>query len=407
MQSFSYHTAENSSAESEQSTAFRLRRTGKPHPQVVSDPAQLRQIHLRLRYHIWKLALQQMANPFKAYAAIQKGLGLQLASGSAAGKIARIGNSFQASLLSPSWPSAAFDAYVRAQLQAGRSCSSATAPAVASLSVTQHCSPFCQPRPGGQAQPDPSLDSLKKQIQKLQKEGVRQIELCGGEPMLRYADLLELLQTAAAGTDFWLSTSGWELSPERALALKAAGLRGVRLNLDHNDPDKHNALRGYKHSYGWVMRAAESARTAGLGLCLNLCVTPDFVSDENLMAYARLAAQLGASFIQILAPRATAAGYDHELELSPEQISELNTFAHRLNHTAAYASWPLVAYQGWVPQKAVSAASGNRVLLMDAQGNLRACRHCQSYDRPYVKDRSPLRKTAWAPAGTTQSQPHP
>jgi MoaA/NifB/PqqE/SkfB family radical SAM enzyme len=297
------------------------------------------------------------------------------------------GSGYQTGLQLPAWPSAAFDAYAVELLTRSNGAAAAPLPA-ATLSITHRCSPQCNPSPASLATQELSLETLRKQLERLQQEGVRQLTISGGEPMLRYPELLELLQTARGGTDFWLATSGWELSPEKARALKEAGLLGIVLNLDHNDPEKHNALRADRHSFGWVMRAAESARKANLLLCFTLCPTPQFVSKENLLAYGRLAKNLGASFIQILEPLPAATNQPKVTPLSTIQISLLERFAISINQEKGFSQWPLISYQGG--RRKQPAPTAQHLLRMDGSGNISSCSHCKPKPATVSRDRASL-----------------
>ena len=61
-----------------------------------------------------------------------------------------------------------------------------------------------------------SLSDLKKIVYSLQEKKIAQIHFSGGEPMLRVQDMLEVLQTAKPGTDFWVITSGYNFTAENA-----------------------------------------------------------------------------------------------------------------------------------------------------------------------------------------------
>jgi len=106
-----------------------------------------------------------------------------------------------------------------------------------------------------------STDDVLSIIRKFQQAGVGSIELSGGEPLNRYADLLRILQESDTGrSDFWLITSGYRLSPERAREMKAAGLCGVCISLDHWDAAQHDAFRGMEGSYDWALRLLQTLK---------------------------------------------------------------------------------------------------------------------------------------------------
>ncbi|MDP4241087.1 MAG: radical SAM protein, partial [Bacteroidota bacterium] len=89
-----------------------------------------------------------------------------------------------------------------------------------------------------------SLADLKSIVNRIQQVGSGQIQFSGGEPMLRIDDLIEILHSARHDTEFWMLTSGYNLTLLNAQRLKQAGLDGVVVSLDHFNPEKHNQFRG-------------------------------------------------------------------------------------------------------------------------------------------------------------------
>ena len=134
-----------------------------------------------------------------------------------------------------------------------------------------------------------SAEQLNKIIATLQEQGVSIIHLTGGEPLLKMELITMILNNADKSTDFWVLTSGLKLTDENAKKLKASGLNGIMISLDHYIPEKHNEFRGFKDAYYWVENGVQNAINNNLVTALSICVTKDFVNYENLMNYAELA----------------------------------------------------------------------------------------------------------------------
>jgi PqqA peptide cyclase len=100
--------------------------------------------------------------------------------------------------------------------------------------------------------------------------GVLQLALTGGEPMLR-RDLVELCAAAyEAGLYSSLITAGTLFEPERAQALKAAGLDHVQISIQSPDPEENDRI-GHNRSFDKKIAAARLARELDFPLTLN-CV---------------------------------------------------------------------------------------------------------------------------------------
>jgi pyrroloquinoline quinone biosynthesis protein E len=114
--------------------------------------------------------------------------------------------------------------------------------------------------------------------------GVLQVNLSGGEPLLR-DDLPELVAAArAAGLYTTLITSGLPADRARLARLRDAGLDGVQLSLQDTDPDAAQRIAGVDA----IDRKAEVAgwvRDLGLPLTLNIVL-----HRENLPRLAELIA---------------------------------------------------------------------------------------------------------------------
>ena len=204
-----------------------------------------------------------------------------------------------------------------------------------------------------------------------------QIQLSGGEPVRRYADVLAVLEAATPETDFWLLTSGLGLTQTRARQLRAAGLTGVQISLDHHEPALHDFFRGFEGAFQAAEAAVRAARAAGLVVGLNRCATRAFTTPTNLMAYAELARGWGAHFIQLPEPRAVGHYAGQDVDLARAQEALLEDFYHQLNTHPAYRSYPIVTYHGWHQRRVDCFGAADRYLYLDPTGAVYACPFCQ------------------------------
>jgi len=223
-----------------------------------------------------------------------------------------------------------------------------------------------------------SPESLKEIIAKIQEKGVSQIHFSGGEPLLKMDLIIDLLKSAKKGTDFWVLTSGFKLTSVYAAKLKKAGLNGVMISLDHYEPEKHNQFRGFKDAYYWVEKGVQNAIENKLVVALSLCVTKEFTTQENLMAYANLAKKMGVSFIQLLEPKAVGHYSGKDVFLSDEQIKLLENFYLEMNYNPKNKEYPLISYHGYYQRRQGCYGAGNRSFYVDSEGDINACPFCNS-----------------------------
>jgi pyrroloquinoline quinone biosynthesis protein E len=135
-----------------------------------------------------------------------------------------------------------------------------------------HC-PYCS-NPldiGGDAYRDElETEHWLRAFEQARALGVLQLALTGGEPMLR-RDLPELCAGARdAGLYSSLITAGTLFTPDRAHALKAAGLDHVQVSIQSPDPEDNDRIAGNR-SFEKKIAAARLAKELDFPLTIN-CV---------------------------------------------------------------------------------------------------------------------------------------
>lgn len=224
-----------------------------------------------------------------------------------------------------------------------------------------------------------SLPDILAIIHKFQRAGVAQVELSGGEPLHRFDDITEILrQCDTEITDFWLLSSGYRLTLDKATTLKSLGLRGISISLDHWSEPEHDRFRGMEGSYDWAMQAVQHARQAGLVVSLSLVPTHDFCTAENLWRYAALARALQVHFIRILEPRAVGHYAGMPVELTDAELEVLENFVQEIQHGKAYRDYPLIEFHASYQRIVGCGGAGKRYLYVDTDGDIHACPFCRT-----------------------------
>ncbi len=214
-------------------------------------------------------------------------------------------------------------------------------------------------------------------IEKLIQYGVGQIHLGGGEPMMRYEDLLSLLKRYRNQVGFWIVTSGYQLTKERAYELKAAGLTGICVSIDHHDEQWHNEFRHHKKIFSMACEAAVAARETGMVTALSLCATREFLTHENLEAYMLMAKRLKVSFVQLLEPRATGHYAGKDVQLSDDHKKMLEQLFLKVSHDPSYSSYPAVIYHEYYKPTLGCRGAGAGAFYIDPLANVHACPFCR------------------------------
>jgi MoaA/NifB/PqqE/SkfB family radical SAM enzyme len=112
-------------------------------------------------------------------------------------------------------------------------------------------------------------------------------------------DIVDIARAVAEFHLPFITTNGWDLTPELASDLYAAGLWGVSVSLDYADPARHDKARGTPGAFDRAIRALESlskARRADYQR-INLMAVLLHNNLDELEPLIKLAAEYGAYFM--------------------------------------------------------------------------------------------------------------
>jgi MoaA/NifB/PqqE/SkfB family radical SAM enzyme len=320
-------------------------------------------------------------NPFTAFKKVKelKALRSRYRNEQPLPKYARVGKRYFVNFNTPGWPSTAFNRYVKHFLHR---VGNETADSIYTLvfAITKKCGFQCEHCCEWLNLNKPetlSRENLLHIVERFHRLGISQVQLSGGEPLNRLADILYLLENAPKGIDFWLYTTGYSLTQEKADTLKQYGLTGITISLDHYAEEKHNIFRGVKDAYEKALAANQYAINAGLVTCFSICATKEFISQENLLRYMDLSKQSGVAFIQVLEPRAVGHYAGKDVTISVQQQQLLEQFFETFNYNTAYAHYPAIAYHGYTSRKFGCSGSGADYVYADTDGDIHNCPFCQ------------------------------
>src|SRR5512135_400292 len=162
------------------------------------------------------------------------------------------------------------------------------------ISVTDRCNlrcVYCMPPEGVVWRPHETIlrfEEILRIVEAAAQEGVREVRLTGGEPLIRQGvpDLVRMLAGVPGIQDISLTTNGLLLE-KLAAPLAEAGLKRINLSLDTLNPEKFARItRG--GSFEKVWRGLEAADAAGLAPLKINAVALKGVNDGELLDLARL-----------------------------------------------------------------------------------------------------------------------
>jgi len=294
-------------------------------------------------------------------------------------KIAKVDGRYFPSQNMPGWPSQAFNHFLKQEIKSVLNPEQPTAHQTIFFAITNKCPlscSHCYEWDNMEKEEKLSLNELILILRKIEDQGIRHIQISGGEPLARFDDLIRLLQSARYPIDFWLLTSGFGLTDEKAAKLKAAGLTGVSISLDHWDESAHNAFRNNQASFNWVRDAAKSCVDHGIVVCFGICVMQNFISITNLERYYELCHSWGASFVRLLEPRSAGKLSNQNVSLPPQEIEILESFYRSSHLSDKWKRHPFVSYPGYNQRIFGCLGAGERYLYIDSKGMFKPCPFC-------------------------------
>jgi len=137
-----------------------------------------------------------------------------------------------------------------------------------------------------------TFEEIERLARTFVAHGVEKIRITGGEPLVR-RDLERLVEklSAIGGVDLTLTTNG-SLLPQKARALREAGLRRVTVSLDSLDDDVFASMNDIDFPVQRVLEGIDAAAEAGLPVKVNMVVKRG-VNEDSVLPMARLFRERG------------------------------------------------------------------------------------------------------------------
>ena len=151
------------------------------------------------------------------------------------------------------------------------------------FSMTKACSykcPYCYQKNDNGAEVDINL--LKDVARQMQDLGVALFDIEGGEPLIRFERLIELLEVFDDRSEIWVNTTGHTLTPEKAHKMKKAGVYGVFVSIHYADQKKHDQFTGFSGAYEIAIKAIKIFKDAGIAVAINFCPNADSVKNDGV-----------------------------------------------------------------------------------------------------------------------------
>ena len=204
-----------------------------------------------------------------------------------------------------------------------------------------------------------SFEEIERLTRAFHRHGVRKVRLTGGEPLVRReVEKLVALLARLPDLDLTMTTNGL-LLPQKAAALKAAGLNRITVSLDSLDEAVFQAMNDVGASVESVLRGIEAAEQAGLDPIKINMVVKRGVNESSVLPMVRYFRERGhiLRFIEfmdvghtngwrlddVVPARELVATIDAEFPLEPLEANYRGEVANRYRYRDGAGELGLIA----------------------------------------------------------------
>jgi len=338
-------------------------------------------VRLGVGVTILSISLKISRSPVKAFRLLRSLINERVALHENAGefKAVKSGSRYYWSVNIPGWPSDTFNHFISNEFKRINSPERSNLQTII-FAITNICPLNCIHCYESENISDNNIltfEDLIMVMDKILNNGIHHIQFSGGEPLSRFDDMICLMKYGGIENDYWINTSGFGLTSDKARIMKKNGMTGAIISLDDWDETRHNNFRQNNLSFHWVREAARNCNEAGIIVCLSVCPVREFVSDENLNRLYLLAKEMGVGFIRIFEPRKAGRFSGKDILLNEQQIDTIHRFTISRNTDPAYKTYPIVQFSGHYQRKSGCLGAGNRYIYIDSIGNIHACPFCR------------------------------
>jgi radical SAM protein with 4Fe4S-binding SPASM domain len=261
-------------------------------------------------------------------------------------------------------------------------------PIYAVWEITLHCDLACRhcgSRAGKERPDELSTEECLNLVDQMADLGVKEVTLIGGEAYLR-DDWTQIIRRIRERKMICTTTTGGRnLTLERALAAKEAGLQGASVSVDGLEA-VHDQLRGVKGSWKAAMQSFENLRKAGIPFSANTQISRPALKEIEATFDVLLEQGIHSWQVQLTVAMGRAAD-EPDLLIEPWQVLEVMPMLARIQAKAKPRNvrlWPgnNVGYfgpyesvlRGTLPRgHMASCGAGRSTLGIEADGTIKGC----------------------------------
>lgn len=237
-------------------------------------------------------------------------------------------------------------------------------PQTVSIEVTRQCGANCDHCLIKEGEGELSHDEILRVIDEALGLGASIITFTEGDPLLR-EDIFELIRYVDPEKAVVnLFTPGLEMTVEKAVKLREAGLYNLIIGIYSSDPAEHDRVRGVEGAHAKAVEAIKMALDAGLMVTMSCHVKAGQV--EKIPELYQFATELGVQELSIW----EAVPKTPEEQLTQLEREKIIDIYRKVNSTP---EGPRIFASTYFEGQMLGCMAGRRWLHVGVDGSVRAC----------------------------------
>ncbi|MCX6746576.1 MAG: radical SAM protein [Candidatus Pacearchaeota archaeon] len=219
------------------------------------------------------------------------------------------------------------------------------------------------------------LEDLKELTRQLLDLKISFINIEGGEPLIKFDRLIEVMKIINNRAEVWVNTSGFNLTEEKAKKMKEVGVFGVMISVHHWDKKKHDEFTGRIGSFDDAIRALKLFKRAGISTAINCVGTQELLKDDGFDKVMQIAKETGCSIVQLIHEKPAGAWIGKNDTMQKEYLRKLYNYHLIYNLNKKYKDYPVVSSQVWESTKNNfgCTAGGIERFYVNGNGDVQPC----------------------------------
>lgn len=222
---------------------------------------------------------------------------------------------------------------------------------------------------------DLPLKKLKEITKQLQKLKISFINIEGGEPLMKFDRLIEVMKVIDDRSEVWVNTTGFSLNEEKAKKMKEVGIFGVMISLHHWDKKKHDEFIGRKGGFDEAISALRLFKKVGISTAINCVGTQELVRKDGFDKIMKIAKDNGCSIVQLIHEKPAGAWIGKDDTMNKDYLKKLYNYHLIYNLDKKYRDYPLVSSQVYESAKNNfgCTAGGIERFYINGNGDIQPC----------------------------------